>query len=274
MAGNSSESGRSVTSKIAAILMTFTDGCVHSLTEIASQAGLPISTAHRLAAELTSWRLLERAEDGHYRIGLPLRMIGNGLRYAPSIAERAPFVLEDLSNATRTVARLGVLDDLEVSYIQKVPGHRPVSSFSAAATLPAHATALGKALLAFLPAGIVDMVSVRGLDRYTAYTITAPDKFRRSLAVTRLTRVALSRWELELGSSAVAMPVFGAGGKVVAAIELKVRDLRSDLPALAPALTIAAHSLSRELATDSPLRHNGESGVLGDRPRVALQAST
>ena len=62
MAGNSTESGRSVTSKITSILMTFTQGSVHSLTEIARLAGLPVSTTHRLTAELASWRLLERTE--------------------------------------------------------------------------------------------------------------------------------------------------------------------------------------------------------------------
>jgi DNA-binding IclR family transcriptional regulator len=54
MAGNSTESGRSVTSKITSILMTFTEGSVHSLTEIARLAGLPVSTAHRLTSELAS----------------------------------------------------------------------------------------------------------------------------------------------------------------------------------------------------------------------------
>jgi len=63
MAGNSTESGRSVTSKITSILLTFTEGSEHSLTEIARLAGLPISTAHRLTSELASWRLLERTED-------------------------------------------------------------------------------------------------------------------------------------------------------------------------------------------------------------------
>jgi hypothetical protein len=59
-AGNSADAGRSVTSKVWAILMTFTEGSEHSLTEIARLAGLPISTAHRLTSELGSWRLLER----------------------------------------------------------------------------------------------------------------------------------------------------------------------------------------------------------------------
>ncbi|MCO1655565.1 IclR family transcriptional regulator [Pseudonocardia humida] len=248
MAGNSAESGRSVTSKITAILLTFTEGSEHSLTEIARLAGLPISTAHRLASELTSWRLLERTPCGHYRAGLPLRMIGTGDACPASIAERAPCVLEDLSAATRSRTRLGLLRELEVSYIEKQPGPGPVTAFSPAATLPAHPTALGRALLAFAPTGVVEMTILRGLRPYTPHTVTSPDRFRRALAVTRLTRVAVTRWELEQGACGVAMPVFGAGGEVLAAIELTVRDLGRELQPVMAALSIASRSLSRELA--------------------------
>ena len=251
MAGNSTESGRSVTSKITSILMTFTEGSVHSLTEIARLAGLPVSTAHRLTSELASWRLLERTDDGHYRIGLPLRMLGAGGASAPSVAERAPWVLEDLAAATRNRARLGVLAGLDVAYIEKQPGHRPVSTFSAAATLPAHPTALGRALLAFSGPEVVEATLARGLRPYTPHTITSPDRLRRALGVTRLTRVAVTRWELEAGVSGVAMPVFGPGGDVVAAIELSVTDLGRELQPVMAALAVASRSLSRELATDA-----------------------
>ncbi len=77
MAGNSTDPGRSVTSKVTAILLAFADGGVHTLTEIAAIANLPTSTAHRLASELVAWRLLERTEERSYRIGLPLRMIAS-----------------------------------------------------------------------------------------------------------------------------------------------------------------------------------------------------
>ena len=87
-----------MTSKITSILLTFTEGSEHSLTEIARLAGLPISTAHRLTSELASWRLLERTDDGHYRAGLPLRMIGTVDACPPNIAERAPCVLEYAAN--------------------------------------------------------------------------------------------------------------------------------------------------------------------------------
>jgi DNA-binding IclR family transcriptional regulator len=253
VAGNSTETGRSVTSKVIAILMTFTDGSMHSLTEIARLAGLPISTAHRLASELTARGALERTEDGNYRVGLPLRMIGTCPSHPPNIQERAPRVMEDLCDATRAVVRLGVFDDLEVAYIEKTPGHRPVTVFSAAATLPAHATALGKALLAFTSPHVVDLVIERGLKAFTPYTLTTPDRLRRALAVTRLTRIAVCRWELALGVSTVAAPVFGVGGQLVAALEVQIRDLRCDLQVVQPALMVAGHSLSRELATSPRL---------------------
>ena len=115
VAGNSTEPGRSVTSKVTSILMTFTEGSEHSLTEIARLANLPISTAHRLATELASWRLLERTADGTYRAGLPLRMIGNGGVRLPSIEERAPCVLEDLASVTRSRARFGILNGADVA---------------------------------------------------------------------------------------------------------------------------------------------------------------
>lgn len=248
MAGNSMEAGRSVTHKITAILMTFTEGAEHSLTEITQMTGLPISTTHRLTSELTSWCLLERTPDGRYRAGLSLRLMGAGDVHIPHLRERAPCILEDLVAATRCRARLGVLDDLEVVYIEKRPGLCPVSAFGRRATLPAHATALGRVLLAFAPQSTVELVMMRGLHAYTRSTITAPDRLRRLLAVTRMTQVAVTRFELEADTCAVAVPVFGADNEVLAAIELTVCDLgRRQLPHVIAPLSIAARSLSREL---------------------------
>jgi DNA-binding IclR family transcriptional regulator len=263
MAGNSSEVGRSVTNKITSILMTFTEGSEHSLTEIAQLAGLPISTAHRLTSELASWRLLERTADGRYLAGLPLRMMGSGDSCAPALRERAPCVLEDLARVTRCRVRLGVLQDLEVAYIEKQPGPRPVSSFVPAATLPVHATALGRALLAFAPPSIVEMTILRGLRAYTPHTVTAPDRLRRALAVVRVTRVAVTRFELEATTCGVAVPVFGPGGDVVAAIEVTVPDLGRELQPVMASLTIAARSLSRELSGGTVGNAGAVVGVYG-----------
>ena len=245
MAGNSTEPGQSVTSRVSAILLAFTDCDERSLTDIARLAGLPVSTAHRLAVELASWNLLERDEDGHYHVGSPLRRIGTSEWRAPTLVERASCVLEDLTGAIHRPARLGVLSGSEVKYVEKRP-NCPVTSFDVDATLPAHATAVGKVLLAFSPTRITDGLLAKGLTQFTRYTIVTPEKFRHNLATIRQAHVAVSSGELEIGNHGVAMPVF-ADGKVLAAIEVQVGDPQNDLARVAPALAVACGGLSREL---------------------------
>lgn len=249
MAGNSADPGRSVTSKVVAILLSFTDSNTQSLTEIARLAGLPVSTAYRLVNELAAWGVLERTEESQYRVGTPLRELGSKAPATANLVERSRRAMEDLSAATRADVRLGVLHAGEVTYTERVSGERLAAKFWTGRKAPAHASAMGKALLAFSSAEVVNSILSNGLERYTPYTLTAVDALHRSLAVTRLTRVAVCRWEREVGASAVAVPVFGGGGEVVAALELTAKDLRTDLHALQPALLVAARGLSRDLAT-------------------------
>jgi DNA-binding IclR family transcriptional regulator len=258
MAGNSTDPGRSVTSKVTAILLAFADGGVHTLTEIAAMANLPTSTAHRLASELVAWRLLERTEERSYRIGLPLRMIGS--EYSESevcsytlAVRRALPVLNELSRATGNEVRVGVLRGSEVLTLQ-LPPSRITERVHAEALLhgivPAHAAAGGKALLAFSPPSVVNQVIAAGLPAFTRHTITSPDVLRQKLSVIRLTQVATSRNEFECGRAAIAMPIFYGRNRVAAAIELTARDLGSELKPAANALSVACRSLSRQLATE------------------------
>jgi IclR family transcriptional regulator, acetate operon repressor len=249
MAGNSTEPGQSVTSRVAAVLLAFTDCNVHSLTEIARLTGLPVSTAHRLAAELAATDLLERDESGRYCVARSLRDIGAAAWREPTLAERGPCVLDDLSAVTHRVARLGVISGTAVSYIEKRP-HHPVTSF-AGASLPAHATAVGKVLLAFSPTRITDRLIAKGLPEFTRNTITAPDRLRHNLASIRRVGMAVSAGELEIGTNAVAMPVF-SDHKAIAALELQVRDPRTELATLTAALVMACGSLARELKGGLP----------------------
>src|SRR5690349_17961677 len=245
MAGNSTEPGQSVTSRIAAILLAFTDSNVHSLTEIARLTRLPVSTAHRLAVELAATDFLERDEAGRYRVAPSLRQLGAAGWRAPTLAERGPCVLDDLVAATHSAARLGVLSGTVVNYIEKRP-HQPASCFDSSATLPAHATAVGKALLAFSPARITDRLIMNGLPEFTRNTITAPDQLRHNLVSIRRAGFAVSVGELEIGTNAVAMPVF-SDRKAIAVLELRVRDPRKELASVTAALSLACGSLAREL---------------------------
>jgi DNA-binding IclR family transcriptional regulator len=255
MAGGSNQQGRTVISKVSAILVAISEGS-RTLTEIAARTELPLSTVHRLATELAAWRVLERTTDGSYRAGPPLRTIGltgDGAfvdvdEVAVSVRDRAVPVIEDLFRAVGVRVRVGFLDEaLLVAYVQKESPHQPVSRECPAARLPAHATALGKALLAFSPPVVIKTVLGRRLRRYTPFTITRPDVLMATFKTIRATRVAVCDRELEWDSCAVAAPVFGVGGQVVAAIELQTQDLARDVERWLGLLNVAAGSLSRDL---------------------------
>jgi DNA-binding IclR family transcriptional regulator len=234
MAGNSTDPGRSVTSKVTAILMVFADDGVHTLTEIACCANLPTSTAHRLASELVAWRLLERTEERSYRIGLPLRMIASEYSesevwtYTQTVMHALP-ALHELSRATRNEVRLGVLRGSDVL------------------TLKPHTNRFS------------ERVNAEGLTHAVvpAHAITSPDVLRQKLSVIRLTQVATSRNEFEFGKTAIAMPIFYRGGRIAGAIELAVGDLGGELKPAASALSVACRSLSRQLATEFGMRRSG-----------------
>ena len=246
---------RSVVSKAAVILLSFRDGASYSLTEIVNVTGLPRSTAYRLICELVTWRMLERVDDGGYRLGLSLRLIGMRRTDARNDLQAcAPVVLQDLCEVLDAEVRLGILHNYGVGYIEKLPGARPASDLSSAAMLPAHATAMGKVLLAFSPAEVAETVIRRGLRSYTPFTLTAPDRLRRALTRTRSERLAVSRWELQHGRSAVAVPVYAPTGAITAAIEVRVEDLAAELPVVRPALFTAGHRLTRELCDVSTRR--------------------
>jgi IclR family acetate operon transcriptional repressor len=258
LAGNSTDPGRSVTSKVTAILIAFADGGVHTLTELASSANLPTSTAHRLASELVAWRLLERTEERSYRIALPLRMIGSDYSesevcsYTLTVMRALP-VLDDLSRATRNDVRLGLLRGSDVLTLQhrhsrsneRIPAESLLHS-----VIPAHAAASGKALLAFSPPEVVDQVIDAGLPAFTPHTITSGDVLRQKLSVIRLTQVATSRDEFQEGKAAIAMPIFYGRGRVAAAIELDIADLGAQTKPASSALSVACRSLSRQLTTE------------------------
>jgi DNA-binding IclR family transcriptional regulator len=137
-----------------------------------------------------------------------------------------------------------------------------------------HATALGKALLAFAPASTVEAVLALGLRRYTPYTVTRPERLRWALQTVRVTGMALCDRELDRTSRAVAAAAFGDGGRSVAAVEIGVRDLARDVPAVRAPLAVAAAWLSRELAGQVGGVADGAPADAGERvPAASGQGS-
>lgn len=265
---------RSVVGKLAGILRTFAAGSAYSLSDIARSANLPVSTAHRLVAELTEWGFLERTADRHYRLGTLVTHLGTHVWHEPNLQEHARRVLDDLSTAAHATVRLGVLEDGAVSYIEKRPDTPSDLTVFGTRTLPVHATAMGKALLAFAPQEIVEAVIGTGLDQYTRFTIVSGSALRRSLAAARMTRVATTRQELCLNTAAVAVPVVAGGGAVVAALELTVSGAGHQLHVIQAAVIVAARTLSRALTADQHQALPHRVAVLRGPATRPLRAST
>jgi DNA-binding IclR family transcriptional regulator len=116
---------------------------------------------------------------------------------------------------------------------------------SLAVPLPLHASALGKALLAYGPQGVVDAATVNGLARFTHQTIIDPAELRQALAEVRRAGIACSWGEFE-ADSAAAVVVLDAGGRPVAAIAIEIFNL-DDVPRFQPSLLLAARTFSRGL---------------------------
>ena len=246
MSGNSAEPGRTVASKTVAILKALSAGRGYTLSNLALQTRLPVSTAYRLLHDLAASPVVEQAPNGEYRPGPGLRVLA-AVTIQPTLFTRAPLVVDDLAEALQMTVRLGVICGTEIAYIEKSPGARPGTSFPNPARLPLHATALGKILLAFAPAVLSQLVAVR-LPRFTPHTLTTVDELRHTLCSARARRFAMSYRELDPVVCAVAVPVLDDSGGAIAAIEVHVPDF--DVRTLAdvvPALSVAARALSREL---------------------------
>jgi IclR family transcriptional regulator, acetate operon repressor len=266
MAGNSAEPGRTVTSKFAAILMAFTSGREYTLSELALQTNLATSTTHRLLTDLVHTSLLERHGGCTYQLGPALRALAYEVK-PPTLRSRAPFVVDDLAAALHATARVGIVDGLEVAYVEKKPEPEPGTLFPNPARLPLHATAMGKVLLAFGSRTLLRVVSGSDLARYTQRTLTCPLVLERALQKVRARGFALVEGELHPAAGAVAVPVFDIRGRAIAAIEVDMDVAGPSQAAVdlaVPVLRTAARCLRRELAAEKPAPAGAAVGPRGE----------
>lgn len=247
MAGNTSEPGVSVASRLLAVLGSFDDDHrAMSLSAISRRAGLPLPTTHRLVAELTTWGGLVRRPSGEYAIG---RRIWELALLAPTqtgLRQKAEPFLHDVYGATLATVHLAVRDGAEVLYLDRLAGTASVPIVSTVGShLPMHGTAVGKVLLAHAPDDVVAEV-MGSLTRITPYTLVQPGLLRQQLARVRRNGYATTSEEMSLGASSVAVPVW-RGASVVASLGVVVPDLKRDRPRLVGVLQAAAQGIGREL---------------------------
>ncbi|SDF77750.1 transcriptional regulator, IclR family [Lentzea fradiae] len=238
----------SVSAKLLSLLGTF--DARHrrqTLSGMARRSGLPVSTTHRLLAELEAWGAVRRLESGEYVIGTRLWRLGLLAAGEVDLSRVAEPFLHDLHAATRAVVHLAVREGTEALYLDRVSGHASVPIVSATGgRLPLHSTGVGKVLLAHAPAEVQEEVLVHGLTRLTAYTVTEPGRMRAQLQRIRRDGYAQTFEEMTLGACSVAVPV-EVDGKVVAALGIVVPDLRTVRARLVAALQVAARGIGRSL---------------------------
>lgn len=263
-------SGRSVTSKVIAILDAFKPDTPRlSLQGLAERTGLPQSTAYRLATELVEWGGLERGSGG-YQIGLRLWEIGELARRGEHLRDVALPFMQDLYDATHENIHLAVLDGREALYIEKISGRRAAHVVSRrGGRVPLHATGVGKVLLAFASEELIHEVLSSDLKRFTVHTTVAPGQLRRKLSQVRRTGLAFAIEEMSVGSVSVAAPIFLAPETVVAALAVVVRSSRKDIQRLGPAVRATANSLSRILQQQGfdDTSHSSRPGAPGPHSR-------
>lgn len=252
----SAEPPASVAGRLAAIINCFTsDHPSLTLSDLRERTGLSRSTVHRLAQELVDWGGLERTVTGHYRVGLRLYELGMMAPRQRRLRELALPVMEDLYIATGDNVHLGVLDGSQVLVVEKVTGLRSTRAPSSpGGRLPLHATAIGKALLAFSPPPLVEQVIAAGLEAFTDWTITDPRLLAEDLAIIRERGYAVAYQERSWGTASVSAPILDTSEEAVAALSVVGDKERMNVDAAATAVRSVAFILGHELAGVRPFR--------------------
>ena len=217
-----------------------------TLEDVARRTRLPRSTAHRILDQLVKQRWLAHHSFGY---GLGQRALGLGGQDGGhgKIREAAAPLLHELQITTGLVAHLAVLDDAEVFYLDKLGGRLAASVPSrVGGRAPAHCTALGKAMLAWLEPEQVDALLGENISRFTSRTIGELGTLHQELHRIRQRRgLAFERGESYPGIACVAAAIRGAEGPV-AGISL-VGDIRTPLENVAPLVVTAARETAQIL---------------------------
>ncbi|CAN5522734.1 IclR family transcriptional regulator [soil metagenome] len=249
MAGRTGEAGASVLGRAARLLAALpADGTPAALSELAGTAGLPLSTAHRIAAELVRLGQLDRGDDGRYSVGTALWELGERAPIVRRLREAANPELTDLYDRTGENAHLAVLVGNEVLYLARASGSRAVPTLARVGVRhPVHATGVGRAILAALPDAGAEPLLRGPFARITPFTIVEPARLRDELAATRERGYALTRQEMTLGNASLALPLAPRAGLPPAALGVVTHLAGADEQRLVPLLRRAVAAIEERL---------------------------
>ncbi len=225
-----------------------------SLSELATRLELAPSTTHGIVRTLVEHGMVvQERGSSRYQLGPAVLRLGNV--YLDTLELRSKTIpwAEDLARRTGLAVRTGVLliDDVVIIHHEPRPdGSRQMPEVGI--VIPVHASALGKAMLAFLPDDEERVVgSEATLRSMTGETLTSPKDLAKQLTEVRSTGIAVEQDEAVIGESALASPVFDSAGTVGA---IGVVIPTGGAAALHDARDIVretARALSRELGAES-----------------------
>jgi IclR family acetate operon transcriptional repressor len=222
------------------------------VTELGRKLGVHKATASRLVATLAERGFVERDPlTEKYRLGFGLISLAGAAMGGNDLVRTARPILEDLADRTRETVNLGVVSGDAVVYIDQVTGTRSIVSVNwVGQRTPLHCTSNGKVLLAAMSDPERERLLRDGLPRLTPKTVTDPEVLGAQLDEIAKRGYAQTMEELEEGLNAVASPIRGLGGDVVAALSVSGPAFRMramDLPRIGRVTAEAAAVISRRL---------------------------
>lgn len=238
----------------AAKVLQSLQGARHlGISELAAELDLAPSTVHGIVKSLEVHGLVSKELRGNrYMLGPALVRLSNVYLDSHDVRARAMRWTRELARRTDLSVRLGVQLFDQVLIIHH--NRRPDGSqqmYETGITIPAHASALGKVLLAYNPAWAAELMATV-LRSLTGDTLTDPTALGRDLDSIAASALAVERDEAVLGEASIAAPISDRSGAVVAAIAVVMPT--NELPATEAVLNSlreAARTISRELGGDT-----------------------
>lgn len=210
-------------SKAFAVLRLYTPTRTElGVVEAAELLQRPTSTVSRWLSAMSDAGFLDRdPQSGRYRVGLQLIGLSEIARRSTFVRRLAEPALRELTNQTQETSTLGILDGSEAFDAEVIDSPHVIRPAAfPGRRYPLHATAVGKALLAWLPEDEVRRRLPTRLLRYTPATITRVDEFLKELGRTREQGYATAWCEWAQDYVGIAAPARDAGGNTIAAFSI------------------------------------------------------
>lgn len=223
------------------------------ITEISKKLNLPKTTTFDIISTLHERGILEKDEENNrYFLGLKLFELGDAARANFELRKIAVPYLKELNSKLDETVHLTVRDDDEVLYIECFESTKRLRTYSVIGVrAPLYCTAVGKALLAFLPdEEIKKIVRKKGFIRFTPNTITDEKRLFDEIKKIRELGYSIDDVEHEEGVRCVGAPIRDHTGRVVASISVSgptQRVTKSKVPQLAKIVMATAEEISSRL---------------------------